>query len=343
MTKLSFQDWVTTTDATWTVKQLCEYADQGIVVFDNAVQRGYVWNIRDNSLLIHSVIVNLMPPEFLANKKNGIYDIIDGKQRHNALSKFLKDGYRLIGVPNLLATDGTEYELNGKIFSELPEEIKDKITGRGLKISVMDNASQKIVKEYFYRRNNGVQLTATRKTFSQAVSFDAIAEIAKHPVFKAMFKKDGNDESTGIVMKSYVLLNCEMKSLENKKVFSYMKRAKISEEEAGIIWQAYDTILEAYNLIEHGDTKEQRKIAKVMFKKTHMVAMVPIARYANENGIFPKQFAKWIMHFFTGTNFDGATISQRYNDNTSTGTAKEPAVKARVEAMMADFVNFMSI
>lgn len=336
-----FQDIVTTTDTLWTVKQLCDYADQGIVVFNNAVQRGDVWDVQRESLLIHSVIVNITPPEFLANKIDGIYDMIDGRQRRRALARFINNEYRLVDVPNLIAVDGSEYVLNGKSFSELPETIQGKITGRGLKISVMDNASQEIVREYFYRRNNGVQLTAARKTFSKAASFDQIAEMAKHPIFKAMFKKDNSDESNGIVMKSYVLLNCEVKSLENKKVFPYIKRVKFTDEAVNEVMNAYDTILEAYNVIFSAGTKESKKIAKVMLKKTHVVALVAIAKHANDNGITQKRFAEWITHFFTGKDAVGATISDAYNENTSTGTAKEPAVKARVKAMMDDFIEFV--
>lgn len=342
MEKLSFRDWVVTTDTVWTVKQMCEYADQGLVVFDNAVQRDYVWTVRDNSLLIHSVIVNFMPPEFLANKKDGIYDIIDGKQRHNALAKFINNEYRLVNVPDIVATNGTVYKLNGKLFRELLEEIQDKITGRGLKISVMDNASQEIVREYFYRRNAGVQLTASRKTFSQAASFDQISEMAKHPIFNVMFKNSNSDERNGIVMKSYVLLHCDSKSLENKKVFAYIKRAQFTNEDVSEIMASYDTILEAYNIIASTGTKESKKIAKFIIKKTHMIALVFIAKYANDRGVSPDKFAEWVSHFFAGKDAAGATISDVYNENTSTGTAKEPAVKARIKVMMEDFENFIS-
>lgn len=340
MAKHIYRDYVTTTDAVWTVKLLCDYADQGIVVFDNAVQREYVWSTKDNSLLIHSVIVNLMPPEFLANKKDGIYDIIDGKQRHNALSRYLKDEYSLVNVPNLIATDGTEYELNGKLFSELPEEIQDKITGRGLKISVMDDASQKIVKEYFYRRNAGVQLTMARKTFSQAASFDEISGMAKHPLFKEMFKKNVSDGSNGVVMRSYVLLNCEMKSLDSRKVSSYIKRAKFSQDAVSEILACYDRILEAYKIIVSSDSKDNKKIGKTMLKVTHMLTLVTVAKYANEKGIGSKPFANWILNFFAINDSVGATISVVYNENTSTGTGKEPAVRARMKAMVDDFITF---
>lgn len=336
-----FQDVVTTTDTVWTVKQLCEYADQGLVVFNNAVQRGDAWDVRRDSLLIHSVIVNFTPPEFLANKKDGIYDMIDGRQRRGALSRFIENKYRLLDVPNLIAADGSEYELNGKFFSELLESVQDKITGRGLKISVMDNASQEVVREYFYRRNNGVQLTAARKTFSKAASFDEIAEMAKHPIFSVMFPKNNSDESTGVVMKSYVLLNCEMKSLENKKVFAYIKRAKFTEGAVNEVLATYDMILEANGIISSAGTRGRKKIAKVMLKKTHMIALVAMAKHANDNGIDSKRFAEWISHFFTGKDAIGATISDIYNENTSTGTAKEPAVKARICAMMDDFISFI--
>lgn len=338
---IKFFDYVTTTDTMWTAKQLCEYAEQGIVRFDNVVQRNYVWKKKQKSLLIHSLIVNYMPPEFLANKKDGIYDMIDGKQRYNAISSFINNEFKLANVPDLVDNGGNIYVLNDKFFKDLDEEIQDKITGRSLKISVMDNASQDVIKEYFFRRNNGTVLTAARKTFSQAKSFDEIGEMARHPLFELMFSKKSKDgdDSKGIVMRSYVILYCENKSLENKKVFPYIQRTTFTEDGIRTITNCYDTLVEVYTIIKDRNEKSNKKIMKRMMTKTHTITLIPIVKYVNENSIDLNVFADWLCRFFSSA--EGATISKTYNENATTGSSKVGAVEARIEAMTEDFMEFI--
>ena len=338
---VKYIDYVTTTDTMWTAKQLCEYAKQGIVKFDNVVQRNLVWNRKQKSLLIHSLIVNFMPPEFLANKKDGIFDMIDGKQRHNAISSFLENEYKLIGVPNLISSDDESYVLNDKFFKDLDEEIQDKITGRSLKISVMDNASQEVIKEYFYRRNNGTVLTAARKTFSKAKSFDKIAKMSQHPIFDIMFseKSKGGDNSKGVVMRSYAILFCENKSMENKKIFQYTQDTEFTNEGIKIILDCYDILLATYNILAQ-DKKANKKIMKRMMTKTHTITLLPIIRCMIDNEVNLELFTKWLCRFFSSV--DGASVSKTYNENAVKGSSKVSAVTARLNAMLEDFNEFVA-
>ena len=39
----------------WNARQLCKMVKKGEIKFDNAVQRGLVWDVQRKSLLIHSI------------------------------------------------------------------------------------------------------------------------------------------------------------------------------------------------------------------------------------------------------------------------------------------------
>ena len=339
--QVDFPDYVTTSDTMWTASQLCDYAKQNEVLFNNVVQRNSVWNIKQKSLLIHSLIVNLMPPEFLANKIDGKYDMIDGKQRHNAISTFVDNEYKLVDIPIVVDSDGNEHDFNGKKFEELPVKIQEKIKGRGLKVSIIDNASETIIKEYFYRRNNGTSLSTARKTFVMAKSFDEINKLSKHPIFDLILSKKSknSDENKNLVMKSYAILFNENKSLENKKIFAEMKRVKFTEEQIKIIIDCYDTLIGIYNILKEEDLKSNKKIMKRMMTKTHMISLLPLIKNVNDDNHSHEVFARWLCHFY-GSDI-GATINDGYNETCKGGSAKLAAVETRLKAVTDDYNEFI--
>jgi hypothetical protein len=336
---MEFRDYVITTEDRWTAKQLCEYSKQGVVTFDNVVQRNLVWNRRQKSLLIHSLIFNFSPPEFLANKKNGIFDMIDGKQRHNAIASFINNEYKLIGVPDHFE-NGEVYVLNDKYFKDLDPKVQDKITGRSLKISVMDNATQDQIKEYFYRRNNGTPLTAARKSFAQAKSFEEIIHLSRHPIFDVILTGRARlgDESKNIVQRSYVILNCENKSLESKKVSPYIKNAAFTENGVKTVVDCYDAFLEVYNILKDIDEKANKKFLTKMRKKTNMLTLLPILKMVNDNKIEYAKVADWICYFFAP--IEKTSVDEVYNENAKAGSSKVGAVEARIKAMEDSLLEF---
>ena len=80
----------------WTAKTLVNQMKRGNVNFDNAVQRGLVWDVEKKSLLIHSMIYGYaIPAMYFTRDENKIYDSLDGKQRSNAICEFISDEFAL--------------------------------------------------------------------------------------------------------------------------------------------------------------------------------------------------------------------------------------------------------
>jgi uncharacterized protein with ParB-like and HNH nuclease domain len=73
----------------WPAKQLTKMIERGTINFDNAVQRGYVWDNNRKSLLIHSMIEGYPIPAFYAAKNDNGYDMLDGKQRLNTIARIM--------------------------------------------------------------------------------------------------------------------------------------------------------------------------------------------------------------------------------------------------------------
>jgi hypothetical protein len=123
-------------------------------------QRRRRWNRQKQSRLIESFIMNVpVPPIFFYEVKLYDYEVMDGLQRLTAIYEFYKDQ---------LVLDGLEEwpELNGRRYSELPEQIKGGIDRRYLSSIILlyetakNEEEAKELKQMVFERINsgGVEL-----------------------------------------------------------------------------------------------------------------------------------------------------------------------------------------
>lgn len=96
-----------------------------------AYQRRLRWSNKKKSLLIESFLLNIpVPPIFLFETDYNSYEVIDGRQRLDAVSSFLANDYSLTGL---------EYwnELNRKRFNDLPKVLQRGLLRRSLSAVVL--------------------------------------------------------------------------------------------------------------------------------------------------------------------------------------------------------------
>lgn len=102
-----------------------------------AYQRRLRWPNKKKSLLIESFLLNIpVPPIFLYERDYNSYEVIDGRQRLDAISSFLANGFALTGL---------EYwpELNRKRFRDLPSVLQKGLLRRSLPAVVLLAETQK--------------------------------------------------------------------------------------------------------------------------------------------------------------------------------------------------------
>jgi hypothetical protein len=74
-------------------------------------QRRLRWDNKKKSKLIESFIMNVpVPPVFLYEKELGIFEVMDGQQRLNAISDFFTGGFALEGLEIWPALNGRNYQ-----------------------------------------------------------------------------------------------------------------------------------------------------------------------------------------------------------------------------------------
>ena len=330
---------MTKANLNWTIKRIVNGMTKGDVTFDNAIQRGFVWDKKRMSLLIDSVLRGYpIPPIFTiktneviasGKKELPIYDCIDGKQRSTTFKMFLDNEFRLDGLNPFVLTDGEEVDLNGLTFEELPEEVQDIIKDYTLVVYYFDDCSDEEVAEMMSRLNNGKVLTGTENARIKAKNLDTIRELASHDVLtnyltdKAI-KGYANED---IVIK-FALLLSEQTELSNKNVREAYETFNFGESMQKSIVDTMDFVLEAIE-----DSTDDRKIIKRMTSKANLITILYVAHEYMVSGDYSVDvFAEKLAKFFDGEN--GATISDDYNAACTNGTMRATNVLTRNDELM---------
>ena len=104
-------------------------------------QRRHRWDVFKKSKLIESFIMNVpIPPIFLYERDFSEYEVMDGLQRISAIIEFYENSYQLRGLEEWP-------ELNGRTYSELPEQVRKGIDRRYLSSIILLKETAKTPEE----------------------------------------------------------------------------------------------------------------------------------------------------------------------------------------------------
>ena len=333
---------------TWNCNQLTKMIVGNKISFNNIVQRSYVWDKKRKCDLIESLIIGYpIPPIYTKRSDGKVYDVLDGKQRLMTVSSFLNDEYALSGLEPLKITDiATEeektYEISGKKFSELPEEIQEIFKTATFTVYYFDDISEEEEREMFRRINAGKPLSTKEKNIANCKELESIIEMGGHDIFEEMYTKKSYEGKSYVplIVKMYVMLTKEIEnvSFESKVFNQLMLDISISDEEQGYMQEIFDLIEYIHGTIE--GSGEAKKIAKKFYKETHLVSLIPFIKKALDEKYDEDIFTDWIMKFFGSE--DGASISEEYNNACLSGSAKSENIQKRHKALEENFNEYYS-
>ncbi len=169
-------------------------------------QRRKRWSNKQKSLLIESFIINVpIPPIFLYEVEYAVYEVMDGLQRLTAIYDFYTGKFGL---------EGLEYwsELEGKRYSELPENVKAGIDRRYLSSIILleetakDRTKAEELKQIVFERLNsgGEKLTPqeTRNALYNGRFNQMCVKLAENTNFRKMWNFPLENEVEDLLLKS---------------------------------------------------------------------------------------------------------------------------------------------
>jgi len=134
-------------------------------------QRNFVWDLKRQSELIQSLITNYPIGDLCVHFNNGNDEYMDGQQRARTVDRYVNNDFSLSEVledveivSNSKTMDMKTYQIAGKSFDELDQEIKQVLLTRMLRIERFYNLTDSQINEVILRKNSGMQLTTIAKT-----------------------------------------------------------------------------------------------------------------------------------------------------------------------------------
>jgi hypothetical protein len=98
------------------ISDLVQMIKEGDIFLNPEYQRSYNWDDTRASLLVESILLNVpIPVIYVAEDKEGRWDVVDGLQRLNSLARFANNEFKLKGLEVLSDLNKQRYhELNPK-------------------------------------------------------------------------------------------------------------------------------------------------------------------------------------------------------------------------------------
>lgn len=314
----------------WSAKTLVNQMKKGNVNFDNAVQRTLVWDIPRKSLLIHSMIYGYaIPSMYFTKDDTGIYDSLDGKQRSNAIAEYMGDEFSLTeDTPLVYDDDGSEENISGMTFSQLPEWCQDRIKDYSLTIYYYEDMTEDEVKEFFRRLNNGKPLSAVELTRVNTPSLVSFQDLASHSAIQSVVSAAGKKRFTdeNIAMQVYHLYTEENPDFSTNAFREWAKNVETFDDIMDVLKMGL-TCLQIF--IDELDAKEDKKILRTIKARSHFVSAAYFCALCAKDNVDQSDINDTLKMFFSGN----PSVSDDYNKTVGSGSAKPNAVQTRKKVM----------
>jgi len=341
---------------TWGAKQSAAMVKNKRIVFGNIIQRSYVWEKARKSLFIHSLAIDVpIPPTYAkrfddgSGKKNSIvYDMLDGKQRLSTIAEFINNELILTELPpvtfyNELTDENETEDISYKTFEELSEGLQEKIKNARISVVYFDNLTKEEERELFKRLNNGKPLSAKSRTLASCRDIEKLLDIGSHKLFTEMLTEQAldNKNQVSIVMKIWCMMNLDMEdvSFESKYFNPLIENTEISEQERLKMLQVFDLIMNTHTVLTE---RKEKKVARKLYKETHLVSLAPYFAKAVEDSIDEEHMSDWLVEFFKPIDGD-TSISKDYNNAIGSGSAKNTKIRIRNNVLADSFEEFFKV
>lgn len=247
---------------------ICNQHKKGNISFSHKLQRPIgQWNPRMKSLLIHSLLSGFpVNPIYTVDDGGTIYTL-DGSQRTSTCISYINNEFALSkDTPNIfiqVAEDGEsiskEYEIAGKKFKKLDENVQSTLLACSLEFCTLSDYTDDEVKEMFRRQNTSKPLSGKllRIVHESDQFSDVVYSLANHPFMDKLVtptqRKNGTDRDLIIQTLMLICTNNEndFTSFRNKDIDVFVQdHGDESLEKVNTLADALDSFNEVFDEIK---------------------------------------------------------------------------------------------
>lgn len=313
-----------------TLQWICNQYKKGNISFSHKLQRPIgQWSPKMKSLLIHSLLSGFpVNPIYTVDDGGTIYTL-DGSQRTSTCIAYINNEFTLSkDTPNItlqVTEDGEstlkEYEIAGKKFKKLDEEVQSTLLACSLEFCTLSDYTDDEVKEMFRRQNTSKPLSGKllRIVHESDAFSDAVYSLANHPFMDKLVtptqRKNGTDRDLIIQALMLICTNNEndFTSFRNKDIDVFvMDHADNSLDKIDTLKNAMDTF---------DATFDEIKIP---------VTSIPMILYS---GYYVKKDNKSFEKLINIINefIAGYDVNEEYKQFVMNGTSAQENVRGRLE------------
>jgi len=304
-----------------------------------------MWNSITKSLIVWSILADsYIPPIVLLKDPDGVdekgkqqfqYQICDGLQRLSTLFDFMNDNFKLHASTPEVELDGTIYDLNGLIFSELSDECKDRVSGYRFSIQCIENYTAEEAERLFYNINSGVALSLTQK--SKPRLGEEICTFMREQLEKPFFTQGINlstaqairEDDFYLCLASIMLLDedyCGYKSISMSECLKYSEilRNSFSDDKKLEIMEITDYLSQVFN------------VKSKYLRKNNVPPVIVLAKQALVDKIEADCFKAFLDEFF-------AKETEEYKEFSGSGNVKLVNISGRMSVLKREYLKYFSL
>lgn len=332
------------TTLNWTVKNLKSmYDEKETLSFNHPIQRQSAqWDNEQQSLLIHSMLANFPVPAVYVHKTESIevdakgkhsytYSVLDGKQRMTTVFSFINGEYALSeDIPDVEIEDVT-YEIAGKYFEDLDEDVQQEILRFRFNIQAFEDVTDEMIEDIFFRLNNSTPLTKSQKArplmgVENSIFINDILAgrfFTEKCTFSKMQLKRSDDMCTllqGMMLLDNKYRDYDFSSISADEVMNYSQYIKNNYPD-----ECKDGLKRIIGFLNNVFYMKDKNL-----KKVNIPVLFLIADKALAESITGTNFRRWYNSFFE-------EHKKEYNLYCSSGSIKKEKTLGRIEIMTRYF------
>jgi 5-methylcytosine-specific restriction endonuclease McrA len=259
-------------------------------------QRLKVWDLKQNQMLIDSIIRGIdIPKIYLRKKDNGRfkYEIIDGQQRMKAIWDFLNNEYPLDSKAKSVIFDEKQYEIANKYYEDFDTTFQvEKFHRYSLDIIEILDATDDEISDLFYRLNNGTPLSPAeiRNAKPGKIKHFIKTIASKNPFFKKVSfknKRFAYDQVTAQMM--LLEINKGFADTRNKPLLQMYKDYKDN-----VPTTALNNMIKVLKILNNTFSDKSKFLNRAQTINVYLLISFLIKNYHIDKSFYPKYFDWYI-------------------------------------------------